>query len=64
MTRIGFMTRLSPENHAWLGERAKEEERSMTSMLDRIVSAARKDDQARQKENAPELGPSEALDAK
>lgn len=59
MRRIGFMTRLTPENHKWLEGRAKQEERSMTYVLDRVVSQARKIDQA--KENAPEAATSDAL---
>lgn len=59
MKRIGFMTRLTPENHQWLEGRAKQEDRSMTYVLDRIVSQARETDQA--KENAPEGGASDAL---
>ncbi|PVY68656.1 hypothetical protein C7440_1067 [Pusillimonas noertemannii] len=58
MKRIGFMTRLTPENHKWLEGRAREEDRSMTYVLDRVVSHARESDQA--KENAPEAATSDA----
>ena len=59
MKRIGFMTRLTPENHKWLEGKAKKEERSMTYVLDRIVSHARETDQT--KENAPGGESPEAL---
>jgi hypothetical protein len=61
MKRIGFMTRLTPENHQWLEGRARKEERSMTYVLDRAVSQARESDQA--KENAPGGESPEALNA-
>lgn len=53
------MTRLTPENHKWLEGKAKKEERSMTYVLDRIVSHARETDQT--KENAPGGESPEAL---
>lgn len=59
MKRIGFMTRLTPANHQWLEGRAKQEERSMTYVVDRVVSQARETAQA--KENAPEAATSDAL---
>lgn len=59
MKRIGFMTRLTPDNHQWLESKAKSEDRSMTYVIDRLVSQARKADQA--KENAPEAATSDAL---
>lgn len=60
MKRIGFTTRLTPENHQWLESRAKGEDRSMTYVLDRIISQARAADQ--EKENAPLVAPGEAFD--
>ncbi|MGZ9568244.1 hypothetical protein ACVTTK_02665 [Alcaligenes nematophilus] len=59
MKRIGFMTRLSPENHQWLEARAKQEDRSMTYVVDQLIADARKGDA--EKENAPEAATSEAL---
>lgn len=59
MKRIGFMTRLTPDNHQWLESKAKGEDRSMTYVIDRLVSQAREADQA--KENAPEAATSGAL---
>ena len=58
MKRIGFMTRLTPENHKWLEGRAKAEERSMTYVLDRVVSRARETEET--KENASEVAASDA----
>lgn len=45
MKRIGFMTRLTPENHSWLEASAKKQDRSMTYVVDRLVSQARESDQ-------------------
>lgn len=45
MKRIGFMTRLTPDNHQWLDQKAKSEDRSMTYVVDRLVSQAREADQ-------------------
>ncbi len=59
MKRIGFMTRLTPDNHQWLESKAKSEDRSMTYVIDRLVSQAREADQA--KENASEVAASDAL---
>lgn len=48
MKRIGFTTRLTPDNHKWLEGRAKLEERSMTYILDKTLTEAREADEARQ----------------
>jgi len=53
------MTRLTPDNHKWLEGKAKSEDRSMTYVVDRLVSQAREADRA--KENAPEAATSDAL---
>ena len=53
------MTRLTPDNHQWLESKAKSEDRSMTYVIDRLVSQAREADQA--KNNAPEVRASGAL---
>lgn len=60
MKRIGFMTRLTPDDHQWLETKAKSEDRSMTYVIGRLVSQAREADQA--KENAPEVAASDALE--
>jgi len=49
MKRFGFMTRLTPDNHQWLEGKAREEERSMTYVLDRVVSLARETEQQKEK---------------
>lgn len=59
MKRIGFMTRLTPDDHQWLETKAKSEDRSMTYVIGRLISQAREADQA--KENAPEVAASDAL---
>ncbi|CAM3794315.1 hypothetical protein EV679_0338 [Kerstersia gyiorum] len=60
MKRITFMTRLTPANHQWLSAQAKKEDRSMTWLLDQLVTQARSCEPA--KENAPLVAASEALD--
>lgn len=48
MKRVSFTTRLAPENHSWLELRSKEEDRSMTWVLDKTLTEAREADEKAQ----------------